>query len=718
MNKSFDLFKAEGAPPSGGAPKGASGPSTRLNPAPKTPGAATGGSGPQIVDCPLGAACPDGGRHQLGSQKLQKHTAQARQQKQTGQVPGDESVGKETGKPGVPPGAQNIGAVGSDQVQRIPPPVPVGEASKEDLTLVDSGKTEVGMETPTRPIGSTEIPAKGHDPDAPDDRKTLKEFPAYAEMDSGYESPASQRKTLYDKTISLDRPGRQEVPNPLVADESKVPPDSKPIDHYRLAQVARDSGDEELAKFHVGMARKRTEGMGSEDHRKLAEQLHSEGMHDHAQYHAGIHSRAQELSGGESQKTPDQKKKHESTMRDVHHEARTKANKDLEEAKRKHDELKAKADQIKEANAKKIAEYEKAQSEYEKRKAQGDAKAKPPKKPKLEKEPKIPEKPELFEPQSDVEKLRHETHTQRAKRVAENIESHLENNENLSHADRKRLEAAHKIAVFHANIGYTPTAAHKKELNEAEKAAGDHGKIHYDTVRERKDQKAAAEAAAEAAKVAGKQKALEERQQQKIEAEKPKPPTSNMDYARIADHVDKAKKLKANLLSHIQGNSNLSPEQKAKAQRLLTELEKHEQMTGVPTAAHKSELKELHNLAGEMGKKAYSPEEMSDESNAPDPRANFGNAGGYVFPMLHTGRALGTGLAASVTSPYGAAGHIGPQIISYGVTGATTAGHRLLHDAGQAAKDERDIRDTLDKEKEEQARRAKQAERVVGRGSQ
>src|ERR1041385_2391563 len=85
-----------------------------------TPGAVSGGS-KQVIDCPLGAACPDGGKHQFGSTKLQEHTTQAMQMAQTGQHPNDESSGKPVDKPGVAPGSTNIGSIGSDKANRPSP---------------------------------------------------------------------------------------------------------------------------------------------------------------------------------------------------------------------------------------------------------------------------------------------------------------------------------------------------------------------------------------------------------------------------------------------------------------------------------------------------------------------------------------------------------------------------------------------------------------------
>ena len=723
MNKSLDLFKAATPPPGGAKP-----PSM-----PKTPGAASSGSGPQVVDCPLGAACPDGGRHQMGSKKLQEHTKQAQAQAQTGQKVGDESAGKDSGKPGVPPGAANIGGVGSDQVKRLPPPLHVGEGDA-GYSPVQTGEfhTEVVDPSQEEPKGHSDFSAKEFEKD-PHGAKTRSMMQGNVTEQPSVNQPVTPRPPPMGDQVAgqnLDRTGMgtANVPNPMVPDEANVPPSSKPMDHYKLAQVARESGDEDLAGFHEGMARKRTEGMGSEDHRKLAEELNAAGLHDQAEYHRGIHQRVGELGGAE-EPAPEDAAKHEAAMRDVHHEARTKANSDLEDAKKKHAETKAKAEQIIAANKQKLEKYEADKAEYEKKKAEAKAAkdksavkkiGKPPEKPTLEKEEKVPERPELAEPEDDAEKLRHESHTSKAKRLAEVAESHLKGNKNLTDEQRKRLERAHKMAVYHSNVGYTPTAAHKKELGDVESAMSGMGvKQNHAEIVAAEDAKKTAEAAKQAekdrstaekqqakqAKAEEKTKAAEAKQQAKLAATQPKPPQTDLDHARVADHKSKAQALRANLESHMSNNPDMSPDEQAKAERIMNELQKHEQLDMVPSPDHESELKELHKLAGEHGKKAYAPETggVGEES----PHLTSGNAGGYVLPMLHSGRALGAALAASATSPYGAAGQVGPQLVNYGITGATTAGHRLLSGDGQAARDERDIQTGL-AQKEAEAKRGNQ----------
>ena len=618
----------------------------------------------------------------------------------------------------------------------------------------DSKKTqEVGYQTYGAELGDEghkqfatgKSPIVGHDENAPDTAQTLREFPASAEEDTPNESEISQRKTLIDPVFNADPDKkRQKVPNPMVADESSVPVDSKPMDHYKLSQVARESGDEELAKFHEGMARKRTDGMGSEDHKKLSEQLHAEGMHDAANYHSGIHQRVQEDSGNKASVpmmiTKDQhqqladlghskearnsmkpeeaheilsEKKHESTMRDAHSEARTKATSDLEAAKKQHESTKAAADKIRSANEEKLKGYEAAKKQHESAKAEGK-KVKPPKKPELEKEPKVPERPELSEPASDGDKLRHETHTSKAKRLADMAESHLKGNQNLSSGDRKRLEHAHKMATYHSNIGYTPTSAHKKELGDVEQAISGMGiKANHEEVAAAENAKKTAEASKQAEKdkaAADKQKASSEKQQAKQEKEQqklkpvaPKPPQTDLDHARVADHQSRAKKLRGNIESHMAENAGMSPEDKTKHERILAELDKHENMDMLPTTDHQSELKELEKLAGAHGKKAYEPDSPDDSG---------GDSGPSAMGMLRAGNSMAAQSAGAITSWNGRAGAIPGQLVSYGVSGAASSGHRLLKDKKEEAPAgaESGSKASLDADKESRAKQAPKPE--------
>lgn len=880
LSKSLDLMKAAGAPPTGGGAGGAS----KL---PNTPGAAVGGSGPELVECPLGD-----GKHEMGSTKQKEHFEQFQRQQQTGQKPGDESTGEATEKPGVPPGATNLGSVGaveqpkppaaaendterhfpgglanrtdrpssgahgaaydyyrdaamaqgtpeadehlqnarnamdvlpgdkhadmvrrlknagmhkeaayqegqmnehkaamsamepakgkkakgkkaadeavnkvkaehaaanaskkpvptgstsekvgsaiaaSDQqeadaqvarlkgqvkqgpssinqppvgkeevpqpsVKRLPPPLHAGEG-EAGVTPVQTGEfhTEAVDPSQEQPQGHSDFSAQAFQQD-PHGSKTRSMFQGATDEPSvgQFQRPELASSGLKGHVAGAvtTRPGmeQQEFANPMSASESQIPVNSQPMDHYRLSQVARESGDEEGAKFQEGMARKRTEGLGSEDHKELANQLHAAGMHEQAKYHEGIHQGATE---GQKEVSPEKAQaaeaEHQGKMRDVHHEARSKAEKDLADAKDKHKKLQDKAEELKEKNKQALKDYEEKKAVHAMGKEMGNKSA-APKKPKLEKEPKVPEKPEISEPSNSHERLQHDTHTSRAKRVADLAESHLANNKDLSSGDRKRLERAHEMAVYHSNIGYTPTAQHKKELADAENAVSGMGikQTHQEMQAEadKKNTEVAAKKAekdrAATEKQQAKQQKLDEKkqtQQQKMDAQaqadQPQPPQTDLDHARVADHQSKAKKLRESLQQHMTQNPNMSPEDKNKASMILSELGKHEQLDMVPGKDHVAELKELQQLAGEHAQLPKDGEGGVGGTGGVTPTDVGGN---YAMNMIHQGRALGHGLGASATNPHGAGGQLGSQVINYGVSGVAHAGHRLLHDSHQ-----------------------------------
>lgn len=816
---------------------------------PKTPGAATSGSGPQVVDCPLGAACPDGGKHQMGSQKLQEHTAQAQQKMQTGQTPGDESAGKETGNPAVPPGASNIGGVGSDKAEVHNP---LALANRTDRPVVGAhgaafdhyrnaalaqgtpeadqhlqnarasmdalsddkhadmvrrlknagmhkeaayqedqmrqqqeamaamnpkkgkkGKKTSPVEPPDRsspapgltPVNDEEgnlshyIKLKNNEPHEFDPNGNPIEYDASgkplgqphgpyrdANYDYAQEQAAAKDKdkgwfqeSRDEEPTTASEVGqfeRQEVPNPMAGDKSAVPANSKPMDHYKLAQVARDSGDEELANFHEGLAKERMRGAGSEDHRALADELHKEGMHDQAAYHRGVYDRVQgsedsarvagsgfldrkEAEDAQSDQgkaalekldkqagDAEASKKHEAGMRDVHHEQRSKATQDLLDAQQAHEDLKAKAESLKQKNKEALDKYEQAKAEHAKAKSAGKKPGAAPKKPKLEKEEKVPEKPELARPSNEHEKLVHGEHTERARKVAEIAESHLKNNPNLSAGDRKRLERAHEMAVYHQNVGYTPTAAHKKELGDAEKVVSGMGlKDTHENMQAAEDQKQVASAekqmqkdAATKQKFEAKQQAAQQKQQAKAEAAQakaqPKPPQSTMDQVRVADHASRAQKLQQQIQEHLDNNMDMTPDERAKGEQIIQELDKHSKLDMVPGADHANELKELTKLAGPLGKQYKPPSDGEygggmggggmGSTNAVGTNADrTQNRSGTATAAFNSGRHLGAGLAAAATSPTGGAGKIGTQVIDYGTSGVVAAGHHLLHHDGE-----------------------------------
>jgi hypothetical protein len=511
---------------------------------PKTPGAATGGSGTKLVDCPLGAACPSGGKHKPGSKKLDRHTQQAQKQGLTGKPAGDESKGEDAGKPGVTAATQNIGSVGSDQ--------PTGVGPGEEKPTLLAGEAKAPEEK------APEAKAAGGIFESEESRQRLKEWASArttgdesdSELDKMFEEYRTERalERMYGPAKLAEKikaplegeaaTGMQGVPRPkgiprirqefvgsaskrkqqvqdtpeytkYVSDISErvkaplegesaagagagpapskkkptiptsleemadsAPPESKPMDHYRLAEVARASGDPKASSKHEALARQRSEGMMSTDHKELADQLRAEGLHDQAKYHDDIAARAATPPKLPKQRQTEQEQKvqqeHSAKFQSVHAEQKAKAKKLLDDAKAVHEETKRKAGDILARNKKAIEDHKAAMADYEEKKEKGVKKLKKPKNPKLEREISVPDKPGLSEPESDSENLKHMSHTERAKKHADMIESHLRHNKNLTDDQRKQLERAHSISSFHSNIEHTPTAAHKAELAAAE----------------------------------------------------------------------------------------------------------------------------------------------------------------------------------------------------------------------------------------------------------
>lgn len=720
-----DLFKAVRMPKTPGAATG-----------PKTPGAATGGSGTKLVDCPLGAACPDPGkRHKFGSGKLQRHTEQAQKQGLTGKPAGDESKGEDAGKPGVTAATQNIGSVGSDQPTGVGPgeekptllageatvitpsrTVPVGDEAKKPTTPEIVGRdvggfpiskeaeelktqnvkwktygAELGEEAGREQFPTGKYPSIGERSAAAEDPQAAQRL---SEESARAKSPLSGQPAVSGRTprsgSSSKRRPKEEVANPL--DPANAPPESKPMDHYRLAQVSREIGDPEAAKQHEALARQRSEGMMSTDHKELADQLRAEGLHDQAKYHDDIATRAATPPKLPKQRQIEQEQKvqqeHSAKFQSVHAEQKAKAKKLLDDAKAVHEETKKKAGDILARNKKAIEDHKAAMADYEEKKEKGVKKLKKPKNPKLEREISVPDKPELSEPESDAENLKHMSHTERAKKHADMIESHLRHNKNLTDDQRKQLERAHSISSFHSNIEHTPTAAHKAELAAAE----------------------------EHTKKLGIKKPMQEPddtievQDSDIEEELQDSDVqdlSHLETAQMHDHASRAQTLKNNLQSHLQ-NPNLSDSERAKIESAVNALGKHENLGVPPTPEQAKELKQLHSLAGKEGKNAYSAPEEAEVDEATEGGAEGGAAAGdeegdeeggdegsvgpltsrrrgsgrrsglqYLLSKVEEGRAGGAAMAAAATSPSGA-GRLGTQAVNYGIHGAVSFGHDLL----------------------------------------
>ncbi len=664
MNKSFgDLYKAvkinlapktSGAPADAGAPKapGAAG-------APKAPGAAGGapkapgsskapgaaGGNLKFTDCPFGGGseCQKHGgngapRHKVGGKEMQLHQ-EAMASKTAAKEPKAEK-----------PEAEGIGGVGEGSSLRNKQLSAISSRAKKKAT----GPKEEDIGT----ADTQEMPATEGKPSLLAPSSSLPKTLNLDEDDEPKKEDIGTADTQEMPAVARTAPDparrRQDTPNPLSAENA--PADSKPMDHYRLAQVAKELGDTEESDKHENLAIKRTDGWTSEQHKELADQLKAEGMSDLAGRHYSIHEKVNAPPAEEPAKPAEEV---------------SSASTPSSEAKEKNAETGDKA--------KKLAE-------------------------KLKQKKQKPQK----EPETEAEKLRHETHTDRAKDLAEAIKSHLDNNTELSDKDRKRAERAHAISMFHSDLKHVPTAAHKAELSEAEKAAKELG-VHesyrtpgiaeLDDLVEKKKQKEAkaeakkqaGEAKAEAKKQAGeakaeaKEQAGEAKAEAKEQAAQPNEPESELDHAKMHDHKGRAETLRDSVQSHLDNNPNLSDSEKEKARRMLGALEEHTNTDKVPSAAQSKALKELEKMAGDMKKPYSESEEDGGDAGGGGGEPPNRTASSSLFRDLldaaSSGYAGSAGMAQAAVSERGA-GQLGQQTVNYGITGAIASGHSLLHGVG------------------------------------
>jgi hypothetical protein len=179
--------------------------------------------------------------------------------------------------------------------------------------------------------------------------------------------------------------------------------------------------------------------------------------------------------------------------------------------------------------------------------------------------------------------------------------------------------------------------------------------------------------------------------------ERTKPPLSDIEYLRTQAHKDKAGSLRDNINSHLESNPNLSDEDRERANRVLSALESHHGVDGVPSKEQSKELKELASHAGDLGKKKY------EEKESPKDRAASKlNAFNYLVGKMKEGAARGKAIGRAAASPGGAAAVAG-QVLDYGVSGASSAGHKLLsgttRGTGESESDESKETDETDETK-------------------
>jgi hypothetical protein len=286
---------------------------------------------------------------------------------------------------------------------------------------------------------------------------------------------------------------------------------------------------------------------------------------------------------------------------------------------------------------------------------------------------------EMKKPSSASEKAQHVEYTQQAKTARENIQSHLENNPDLSDEDREKLQAAHEALGAHADSERMPTKEQSTEAKKMGQVAGKHGKAAYESPEE---------AAPE---------------------EESRPPETDIEKIQHADHKAKAQQMRDNIQSHldaIQKDPNLSPEQKSsqteRLQQIHTTLEAHTQLDHMPTNEQASEMKELTKLAGEHGKKPYE-EEATPEAKQAKPAASRGRGRDWAA-AFGRGAAAGSRIAESARTGTGA-GAVGSQALGIAAGGVASAGESLLHKPARGAMEQQKKQAELDTKAEQAARK-------------
>lgn len=608
---------------------------------------------PEVVDCPLGGSCPKGGKHTLGSQTLIEHTELAAKASQAGAPPGDESKGKDPEKPGVTPASQNMGSVGADQQKTV---------------NMDNKRT--------RRIKPGEIPNSGFKDEEENSSRTLREFPAVASVDSGKENPGSQKKTLIDSEINLDRHKRQDFPNPL--DASNAPADSKAIDHYRLSKVAKETGDDENAKKHEKLARERSNGFSSAQHKEISEQLKAEGLQDHSDFHSKIHEKTT-AANAEAINDSDEysAKPGDVAGHSIPYSARNspKDSKSID-----HYRMAAVAREHGDT------ENEKEHKQLARKRADFKSNAKDQHK-KLSEDLKAAGLHEDAKHHESVHKFLEE---HEAKQTAKEVNKKTAEKAN-SLKDKKDKKATSKPDAKKPPKEDTSTDSDVYDPNDPA----------YDT-----DDEADARAAGKlpnrkvpAAKTTNKQtaeaaKKLKEESAAKAKAHSPAP-ASDSDHAKVLAHKAEARQLREQIQAKIDAGT-MHPDDEQRAQHVLSALDVHDQLETVPSQNHQADLKTLKASSKDIAKpdkpeKEPKPQKTEKE---PTPETKRGGSNGISAKQrIQTGVNAGTRLADAAVSPRGA-GSAGSQVINYGGSGAVSLGHGLLTSRAEKKKAEEAEDDT------------------------
>jgi hypothetical protein len=287
---------------------------------------------------------------------------------------------------------------------------------------------------------------------------------------------------------------------------------------------------------------------------------------------------------------------------------------------------------------------------------------------------------DMKKPSSAPEKAQHAEYTQAAKASRENLQSHLENNPDLSPEEKGKLQATHEALAPHADSDRMPTKEQASEAKKMGSVAGKHGKAAYESPEDTAAKKDAASAA-------------------KSE-EAPRSPETDIEKIQHADHKTKAQDMRTNIESHMQAleaDESMSPDQRAdtidRLNQIHQTLEAHTQLTHLPTSEQDGEMKELTKLAGEHGKK---PAEADDTDGGKASKRAAAAKGPAVNYSVKFKAGMGRGQAAARAALSGDAGELAPQALGLGAEGVVAAGDNLLHKPAARAADQRKKQSDLD----------------------
>jgi hypothetical protein len=87
-------------------------------------------------------------------------------------------------------------------------------------------------------------------------------------------------------------------------------------------------------------------------------------------------------------------------------------------------------------------------------------------------------------PANDQEKLQAQGHADKARKIQENLKTHL-NDPNLDPQRRETLQQAHDMLQEHIDGGHVPTPEMTQQMKDVEKAAGEHGKKPSENVQQK-----------------------------------------------------------------------------------------------------------------------------------------------------------------------------------------------------------------------------------------